>query len=283
MPELNLDLIKDALSTLGAKPDFINNLLSETPPDEFDAKLGAEQILQDQIAIYNQKNPQDFSKHINEAKAVAIKGLKYDVAKAMGVVKPRTEIEQLENKEFVDLIAGNYKDALKNSSTDEKLKAELNDFQQRYIKVVEEFDEFKNVADSQINEAKHQSVEQVRQFKVNQIMDSEFNAVKWGVLEPVKPSLIIGYKAQIANMPWKINEDGTLTAANGVDKAIDFEGKHHFNHISEAIKVLTFPATQKSNGNGAAPTASGAGYTPADDKAKAAVDRLIADIVPRQS
>lgn len=264
--------IKEVLKAFGAKNDFIDKLLADEPQEGFDPLAEVEQIQKDVIDIHIQKNPPDITDKIQSARAAATKDLKYSIAKSLGIVKTRTELEQTENTEFLKLITDTHNEAVKNGTTDEKLKLEVNQYREKMLAAIEELDEYKAVSETKIQEAEKKSIQQVREFKVNQLMDSYFQKVPWGINKEAIPDVIEGYKYKIAKMGWTINEDGSLSGPDGQGKAIDFEGKHHFTTLEDAIKVISFPSTQKSNGNGSAPGPVGAGFIPSDPKTKVVVD-----------
>jgi len=267
MSELTLKILKH----LGFKQDFIDTITAEEVPEDFDWQSEVDTKLEEHITLHNQKNPPDISDKLNAARIAGAKDLKQKLGRAFGITKTRTELETMDNGEFLEMITKEYEQGVKKGTNDEKLKAELDEFRNKYLALSDEFEDFKSVSTKKITEAEQMAVNQIRDYKVNQVMDSAFNSVEWGVPQGAVPALIKGYKSQISEMPWTINEDGSLTGPEGKGLAIDFTGKGHFKHITEAIQALAFEATKKSNGGGGVPAGHGAGFIPADEGQKKAV------------
>lgn len=263
--------INDFLKHLGFREDFISKL---DDPD-FDWKAEAEAKLEELGQLHAQKNPPDISDKIQAAKIAAQKDLKQKLGKAVGLMKSRAELETMSQEDFIEAIVEPYQEAMKKGSTDEKLKSELDDFRNKYLTAQDQLDELKTLSQQQIEAAQKAAQNEIRQFKVNQVMDSTFQAIDWGVPAGAVPALVKGFKAQINEMPWTINEDGSLAGPNGSGLAIDFTGKGHYKHISEAINALAFDVMKKSNGgSGGGSPAPANGLHQMDDKAKAAVEAL---------
>lgn len=267
--------VSELLKHLGFKEDFISQITADEVPDDFDWMAEADTRIEEVIQLHNQKNPPNIDEQLKAARIAGAKDVKQSLGRAFGITKTRTELEQMDNKEFVSLLTATHEESVKKGTSDEKLKAELDEFRNKYLTLSDEFEDFKSVSDRKIQEAQEKALHEVRSFKVNQVMDSAFNSIEWGVPKGAVPALVKGFKAQISEMPWTILEDGTLTGPNGSGLAIDFTGKGHFKHISEAINALAFEATKKSNGDGGGrPVGHGAGFVPADDTQAKAVAEL---------
>ncbi len=266
--------VERVLKHLGFKDDYISNLLSEEPPEDFNAVEIADARLNEIVQIHNQKNPPQIDEQLKAARIAGAKDVKQSLGKAFGIAKTRSEFEQMDNREFVELLSKTHDEAVKKGTSDEKLAAELNEFRTKYLETKDELDDFKKVAENRINEAAKQADVKVRQFLIDKKYEEEFSKVDWGVPKEMIPVVKEGIVGKLKQMPWTTDENGNLSGPDGNGLAIDFEGKGHFKHISEAINVLVQPVTKKSYGTGSGNDVTKTDFNGATDEAKVAVERM---------
>lgn len=254
----------------------INKTLEEIESDEFNEIDAVDSVINEKIQLHIQKNPSSASEEqIKAARIAGSKEIKKTVGRLFKLDKTGAELENMDGKEFAELISGAYTELSEKSTTDEKLKKQLDDIRQKYLNATEELEDTKGLMQNKILEAQKMANDQIRNFRIDKHYDEIFSSLELGIPKESVPIFVDGIKTKISAMPWTINEDGTLSGPDGTGLAIDFEGKGSFKTLKDAVNYLTAPAIKKSS-----PPPPPGQFTPVtgdqktDEAAQAAVKRL---------
>lgn len=240
--------LKIALKELGVKDSDIDNLLSETPPEGFDPKDLAVKTKEHLIEVHEAANPRTKPEDI-EARGISVeKVLKVRFAKVLGIDKPRADIEKMTLDEL-DAVVKATKDSL-SSKSDEKLKAENIEYQNKYLNTLDELDKLKETKDSEIEKANKEAALKIKSYETETILDRSYSKLPWGVKEDIKKDAIFVAKLKVKEMGWEVMPDGSLLGPGGQGKAMKPDKSGFYSNIDEFNMEALDPYMQKSQGKG---------------------------------
>lgn len=240
--------LKTFLKGFDLKESEIEDLLAETPPEGFDPKELAKSKREHLIEVHEAANPRIKEDDINGKLIATEKTLKVKFAKELGIDKSRTDIEKLSTDEFLTLVKST-KDSL-SSKSDESLKAEVNEFKQKYLDTLEKYEKEKESKVDEIERVKKEAYKEVENFEFDNTFDKFSDKQEWGVKEEIKKDAILVAKLKAKEMGWKLHKDGTLTSSDGTGKAMRPDKSGFFPHITDFLAVQYDPYLKKSQGAG---------------------------------
>lgn len=239
---------KIALRELGFNESEIDELTAEKPADGFDAKELARSKREHLIEVHEAANPRIKEDDINGKLIAVEKTLKVKFAKELGIDKSRTDIEKLSTDEFLTLVKST-KDSL-SSKSDETLKKEVSELQQKFLNTLDELEKERENKSSEIERVKKEAYSEVENFKFDNTFNSFAEKQEWGVSEAIKKDAIHVAKLKAKEMGWKLHEDGTLTSSDGTGKAMRPDKSGFFASINDYLAVQIDPYLKKSQGSG---------------------------------
>ena len=240
--------LKTFLKGFDLKKSEIEDLLAETPPEGFDAKELAKSKREHLIEVHEAANPRIKEDDINGKLIATEKTLKVKFAKELGIDKSRTDIEKLSTDEFLTLVKST-KDSL-SSKSDETLKKEVSELQQKFLNTLDELEKERENKSSEIERVKKEAYSEVENFKFDNTFNSFAEKQEWGVSEAIKKDAIHVAKLKAKEMGWKLHEDGTLTSSDGTGKAMRPDKSGFFASINDYLAVQIDPYLKKSQGSG---------------------------------
>lgn len=245
--------LKAALKVFGLSDADIESLQSETPPDGFDPKDLATKAREHIIEVHETANPRIKDEDVQGKIIQAQKDIKFKVAKELGFTQTRGELEKMPIDDFTALVKAANESLTSKITGDEKLKADLAEFRDKYLKANQELENVLSSKDSEILKVKAEAKREVQIFTRKAIIAREAGKIDLSHYpESVRASMMKTFEDKVDQMPWTIHDDGALTGENGEGLAIDFDKKGSFKHISEAMAKEWQDALRKSNGNGGA-------------------------------
>ena len=230
----------------------IEALQAETPPEGFDPKTLATEKRSHIIEVDNISNPRIKDEDIQAKVIQAQKEIKFKVAKEMGFTHTRGEIEKMPIDEFTTLVKTTKESLASQIQGDEKLKSDLVEFRDKFIKTNQELENERATKEADILKTKQEAMREVQVFKRKALIEREANGFDIPIPKEAKDAVIAIFEQKIDKMPWTILDDGTLTGENGTGFAIDFEKKGSFKTLKDAMAKEFEPLMRKSNGNGGA-------------------------------
>ena len=230
----------------------IEALQAETPPEGFDPKTLAIEKRTHIIEVDNVANPRIKDEDIQAKVIQAQKEIKFKVAKEMGLTQTRGEIEKLPIDDFYTLVKTTKESLTSQIQGDEKLKSDLVEFRDKFIKTNQELENERATKEADILKTKQEAMREVQVFKRKALIEREANGFDIPIPKEAKDAVIAIFEQKIDKMPWTILDDGTLTGENGTGFAIDFDKKGSFKTLKDAMAKEFEPLMRKSNGNGGA-------------------------------
>jgi hypothetical protein len=244
--------LKTFLKEFNLSDAEIEALQAETPPDNFDAKSLANEKRSHIIEVDNAANPRITEETVQGKIIQAQKDLKFKVAKELGFTQTRGELEKMPIDEFTALVKATNESLTSKITGDEKLKSDLAEFREKYLKTNQELENERATKDADIAKTKAEALKEVQIFKRKALIEKESNTFDLPIPKEAKDAVIAVFEQKIDRMPWTIGDNGELTGEGGTGLAIDFDKKGSFKTLREAMAKEFEPLLRKSNGTGGA-------------------------------
>ena len=230
----------------------IEALQAETPPEGFDPKTLATEKRSHIIEVEKIANPTIKEEDVKEKVIQAQKEMRHKIAKEMEFTQTRGEIERMSFDDFYALVKTTKEGLTAKSEGDQKLKSDLAEYRDKYIKANQDLENERASKESDIAKTKQEAMREVQVFKRKALIEREANGFDIPIPKEAKDAVIAIFEQKIDKMPWTILDDGTLTGENGTGFAIDFDKKGSFKTLKDAMAKEFEPLMRKSNGNGGA-------------------------------
>lgn len=242
--------LEAVLKRHGYTKQEIENIKAETPPEDFvleDVEAAIEKRIGE---VYVQKNP-DFNKErIEGAKIEGLKIAKVDIAKAMNLGLTKSDVEKMPMEDFNKKVKEHTEKLAEEAGkgNDDKVKAlqvEMKKFQDLNAVLIKENEEKDEKVNTAIKEQEKAYKEKIGKFALNSKTAEMSSKFQWGVSDALKPSVIKASQAKLAEMKFKVNEDGTLEGENG-GHALAEDGRTIYKTLDDYYNV-EWSAASKQN------------------------------------
>lgn len=240
--------MKELLKKLGLTQTEIEQAMAETPPEGFSIDEIVNRISDHTIQVYEGANPRLSEADVQGKVIAAQKDIKHKVAQLLGISETRGNIEKMTTDDFLKIAKEKKEEITSRFEGDEKLKSKLDETTQKLIAVNQELEIEKENKELELTKIRNESINSVKKFKLDAMIKDYANLVDWGIPPAAIPAQIIQLKTKIEEQDWTVNDDGTLSGANGTGLAISFDKKGSFKSIKEVVDKEFEPLTKKSTG-----------------------------------